>query len=140
MKMFIASILFLGLAAQAEEPSMILNFNKLSCVVPVQEGSPSVNLEITLANDMSVDFVTLTLTGPKAQKDVLFIQLEKGAFEKQLSAGSIGTLVIQEGFGQENGVVKKAGFLVLNRDGAGNFSGMMAALSNIYPLSCGPVN
>jgi hypothetical protein len=143
MSKVIASILVLiSLVAQADhqpvlesEEASITNIGKLNCVVPIQDAAPVVSLEVALANDTSVDFVTLTLTSPTS-KEILFMQLEKGALETQMAAGAVSMMVIQEGFGQENGVIKKAGLLNLQKDEAGNFGGILLAMGNIYPLAC----
>ena len=129
------SLLFLAVTVQAEEPAVILNVKKLSCHVPIQDTVPRVQLDISLANDTSVDFITLNLSGPNL-KETLFIQMEKGSLEKQLTAGTLGLLVLQEGASQENGVIKKSGFLALSKAETEEFTGMLAALGNIYPLIC----
>lgn len=138
MKLFIASLMMVSAGfAQADESVRVLKLSKLNCQVPVEQGNPTVTVDVTLANDTSVDFVTIAIKGPKVS-ETFFIQLEQGSFENQLSTGNIGTLAIQEGFAQEDGVLKKAGFLVLNKDASGNFGGMLAGLNSIFPLTCGP--
>jgi hypothetical protein len=140
MKSVLTLILLLGSIAQARpaiegEFAQIKNVTKLDCVVPVQNAPPSVRLDVSLSNDTSVDFITVTVIGVKS-KDVLFTQIDKGSLDSQLKAGAVSIMVIQEGFAQEAGVIKKAGALNLQKTEDGRFSGVMLAMANIYPLSC----
>jgi hypothetical protein len=139
MKSLLIAILLSSVSAfageVAAEPTAAPS-TKLNCQVPNDQGASVVALEISKAADTSVDFVTFTLTSPNVKAVTLFTQMEPGTYEKQISGGQLGTLVLQENAAQENGVVKNAGFIVLNKEADGTFSGMMAALSNIYPLTC----
>lgn len=111
------------------------NFTKLDCVVPLKDAAPVVHVDVALANDTSVDFVTVTITGRKSN-DVLFVQVEKGSVDAQLDQNGLSLMLIQEGVSVEDGVIKKAGVLSLQKDADGKFNGAMLALGNIYQLSC----
>jgi hypothetical protein len=134
MKSLFLSVLLIAGAAMAADP-VAATPTKLSCEIPVQTGTPTVKLEMSLGADTSVDFLTLTLTGT-AKTETLFMQMEKGTFAKGLQDGQFSTLVLQEGFSQEAGVYKNAGIIALDKKTDGTFGGMMAAMGNIYPLSC----
>lgn len=132
MKSLLLSLLFVGSAAMAQDATTLPH---LSCVVPVQNGPSTVKLEVTLGTDASVDFVTLALTGPGTNES-LFIQMDKGAFADSLKKGSFQTLILQEAMTMTDGVYKNTGIISVQKDASGVYTGLMAALGNIYPLSC----
>lgn len=105
----------------------------LKCVVPSETNAVTMN--IVLAADQSVDFITFELN-QKSETPALFAQLEKGELTKQMSQGYVNMLVLTEETSQEEGVITKAGFLGLSQDTANSFSGFIAAFGNIYPLAC----
>ena len=108
----------------------------LSCAVPIENGTATVKLEVTLGTDASIDFVTLALTGPGTATATFFMQMDKGAFGKSLQQGSFQTLLLQEAFAVNEGVYEKAGLISVNKEADGTYTGLMAALGNIYPLAC----
>ncbi len=132
MKSLLLSLLFVGGAAVAQDATTLPH---LSCVVPVENGASTVKLEITLGTDASVDFITLALTGPGTSES-MFIQMDKGAFAQSLKDGAFQTLILQESMTVADGVYKNTGIISLQKDASGVYTGLMAALGNIYPLSC----
>ncbi len=132
MKSLLIALLFVGGSALAEEATVA---PRLSCEVPVENAASAVKLEVTLGTDASVDFVTLSLTGPGIN-EILFMQMDKGAFAESLKNGSFQTLLIQEGFAVTDGVYNKAGIISVQKDAKGVYTGLLSALGNIYPLAC----
>lgn len=125
-KMILAAMILMGSSAMAANTTI------LKCTIPE---SQTVRLEIELADDQSVDFVTVHL---KEQSDetVFFSQMDKGSVATQLKNGFINLLALTEKSAQEDGVIKNTGFLGLAKDANGTFGGFLAALGNVYPLSC----
>lgn len=105
----------------------------LKCVVPSQ--TQAVQMEITLGDDQSVDFVTLNIL-QKSQTTTFFNQMEKGQLKEQMSQGFVNFLAMTEETAQVDGVIVKSGFLGLSQDQTGKFSGFLAAQGNVYPLLC----
>ncbi len=132
MKSLLLSLILVGSAAFAQDAGTQPH---LSCVVPVQTGPSTVKLEVTLGTDASVDFITLALTGPGTNES-LFIQMDKGAFAQSLKDGAFQTLILQEAMTMTDGVYKNTGIISVQKDASGVYTGLMAALGNIYPLSC----
>ena len=137
MKSLLLTLLLVGGAAMAETTpaDTTTAVPHLSCTVPVQTGPSTFKIEISLGNDASVDFVTLAITGPSTT-ETLFIQMDKGAFADALKNGSFQTLILQETIAMVDGVYKNAGIISVQKDASGVYTGLMAALGNIYPLSC----
>jgi hypothetical protein len=97
--------------------------------------SSSVTLNIDLADDQQVDFVTVTLN-EKSGDSIFFSQMDKGTVEAQLKNGFFQMLALTDNSSQEDGVIKNTGFLGLGLENDGSFSGFLAANGNIYPLIC----
>lgn len=126
MKSFIvAALIFVGTSALADT-------QVLSCKVP---NSTSVSLNITLADDQAVDFVTVVLA-EKAKQVLFFSQMDKGTVQDQINNGYLNLLALTEKSAQVDGVIVNTGFLGLSKDTDGNFGGFLAAQGNIYPLDC----
>ena len=132
MKSLFMALLLIGGTAMADQATATPH---LSCVVPVENAPSTMKLEVSLGADASIDFVTLTLTGP-GTNETLFMQMDKGTFADSLKKGSFQTLLLQETFAVADGVYKNAGIISVQKDAKGNYTGLMAALSNIYPLNC----
>jgi hypothetical protein len=118
-------VLLASVAAQAET---------LNCVVPQEGAAPVIQVAIEAVEESNGDFLTVTITEP-GQNLLYFNQLDKGAFRQGLQDGSIVTLVLSETAKMENGALKGAGFLVLQRDGA-TFAGFASLNDTFYPLQC----
>lgn len=105
------------------------------CQVPVDNDEAVVNLEMTIGGDLSLDFLTVTLNELN-ENFIFFTQLPKGQLAKDIKSGQLEYLLLTEESSQTNGVVKKAGYLMMTKEDAGNYSGMVAAVGNVYPLIC----
>lgn len=126
MKSFIvAALIFAGTSAFADT-------QVLSCKVP---NSTSVSLNITLADDQTVDFVTVVLV-EKAKQAMFFSQMDKGTVQDQINNGYLNLLALTEKSSQVDGVIVNTGFLGLGKESDGSFGGFLAAQGNIYPLAC----
>lgn len=102
------------------------------CTVPSK--NPTVTIDVAVSDNESVDFVTVDLNDKT--KASLFMQMEKGSFQKQIDAGSLTTLVLGEQFSQgDDGVIRDAGILGLGLE-AGQWSGLLSVKGNVYPLEC----
>ncbi len=110
----------------------------LNCVVPMDKGTPVISATVDASEESSGDFVTLTINEPQKSALVYFNQMEKGAFSKGIAEGSLVTLVVSESAKMENGAVKGAGFLVLQKDdqNPGSLSGFASINDTFYPLEC----
>lgn len=104
----------------------------LSCKV---QDSKSVSLNVTLADDQQVDFVTVVLV-EKSKQAVFFSQMDKGTVQDQLTNGYLNLLALTEKSARVDGVIVNTGFLGLGKEADGTFGGFLAAQGNIYPLSC----
>lgn len=104
------------------------------CVVPVEQGAPSVSFTVVQAADESVDFITMTLVegGITSQ---YFNQLDKGEVAQQIKAGAFNMLAITEKTAQVAGVIKNTGIISMSFE-QGQFSGLFIANGNIYPIQC----
>lgn len=105
------------------------------CQVPVDTDESVVNLEMTIGDDLSLDFVTITLNDLK-QSYIFFTQLPKGQLAKDIKSGQLEYLVLTEETAQSEGVVRQSGYLMISKDDTGNFSGLISAVGNVYPLNC----
>lgn len=105
----------------------------LNCTVPSQ--TQAVKIELVLGDDQSVDFVTLNIL-QKSENSTFFSQMEKGQLKQQMSQGFVNFLALTEETAQVDGVIVKSGFLGLNLEQDGKFSGFLAAKGNVYPLLC----
>ena len=121
-------VLFVLLASLAAKATT------LNCVVPVEGSTPVITAVVEASEETQGDFMTLTITQPEGAL-VYFNQLEKGAFNKGVTEGSLVTLVVSESAKMVNGSLKGAGFLVLQKDGAA-FSGFASLNDTFYPLQC----
>ncbi len=122
----IALLVSLSFSAVAEEKAFF------DCVVP-SDAATKVTVKATISNESTVDFVRLTVVD--GQTTHLFSQTEKGQIDSQLKSGSLGLLLVSDTSRQENGVIRNAGFMGLQK--ANNkLSGFMSAQTNIYPLEC----
>ncbi len=109
----------------------------LKCAVP-SEDAKKVTVVLDVGNDISVDFIRLTLV--EGEKTIgYFSQIQKGEFASQMSVGAMGLLLVSETSRQENGVVKNAGFIGVRKEG-NKLTGFISAQSNIYPLECTAIN
>ena len=107
----------------------------LDCVVPNEGAAPSVTLTVDVQEESSADFLTISLNDGN-DSGVLFTQLEKGDVRAGLDAGQLGTLVLEEDFGVDNGVIRHSGLFIVSVEQDGSFSGLLSAKGNIYPLAC----
>lgn len=107
----------------------------MDCTVPTDTQAP-VTLSISLTKETSADYVMMTLTESATASYTLFSQAEPGSVEQSLTAGNLNLMVLGEGFGLENGVIKDAGILSLSKDSSGAIEGMLLIKGNIYQLSC----
>jgi hypothetical protein len=105
------------------------------CEVPVSGDESSVTLEMTLGDDLSIDFLTITLNDLD-QSHIFFTQMAKGKLRSDIKAGKLDYLLVTEDTIQTSGIVRKSGYLVINKDEPGVFSGFISALGNLYPLAC----
>jgi len=102
------------------------------CLVPAK--TSTVTITVSVSDDESIDYVTIDVNDKSTS--TLFMQMEKGSFQKQVDAGGITTLVLDEQFQQgDDGVIRNAGILGLNNNN-GKWSGLLSAKSNVYPLDC----
>ncbi len=102
------------------------------CTVPAN--TPAVTVDIAVSDNETVDFVTVDVNDKSVSN--LFMQMEKGSFQKQVDAGQVTTLVLGDQFQQgDDGVIRDAGVLALGLDN-GKWSGLLSARGNVYPLEC----
>lgn len=125
-KLIVAALVLLGSSAMAE--------TVLNCVVP---DSKSVSLVVDLADDQSVDFVTVFLNENNTQS-VFFSQMDKGTVAGQLKNGFFNLLALTDKSAQVDGVIVNTGFMGVSKESSDTFGGFLAAKGNIYPLSCSP--
>lgn len=125
-KLIMAALMLVGSSAMADT-------TVLKCVVPSETNA--VTLHIDLADDQSVDFVTVSLN-ERTKSAVFFSQMDKGTIAAQLQAGFLNLLALTETTDQVDGVILNTGFLGLSLESNGTFGGFLAANGNIYPLSC----
>ena len=130
-KMIFAFAVLAGLSAQAQTAPKDI----ISCVVPVQNGTPTVSINVSAQFESNADFVMFTLKD-KDTTTTLFSQTEKGQVAEELKNGGLSLLVLTESFAQENGVLKNAGFFAIGKNDDGTVGGILSALGNVYPLSC----
>lgn len=112
--------------------SAVADTQLLACQVP---NSTSVSLNVSLADDQQVDFVTVVLA-EKTKQALFFSQMDKGEVQNQLNNGFLNLLALTEQSSQVDGVIVNTGFLGLSKDTDGTFGGFLAAKGNIYPLTC----
>lgn len=105
------------------------------CQVPVDDDEGVVSLEMTIGGDLSLDFLTITLNDVN-KSQIFFTQLPKGQLAKDIKSGELEYLMLTEESAQSNGVVTQSGYLMITQDDSGDFSGLIAALGNVYPLLC----
>lgn len=125
-KMVLASLLLASSSAFADK-------TVFDCVVPSEP--VAVTMSITLGDDQSADFITMTLN-EKTGASTFFSQIDKGQLAQQMGEGFVNLLALTEQTGQPDGVITNAGFMALSKDDSGLFTGFLAAKSNIYPLNC----
>ncbi len=114
--------------------SVVAQATTLNCVVPQEGEAPAITAVVESVEESQGDFVTLTITQPEGAL-VYFNQMEKGAFNKGIAAGSVVTLVVSETAKMVNGALKGAGFLVLEKNGV-EFGGFASLNDTFYPLVC----
>lgn len=124
--LLIASLMLIGSSAMAETTLM-------NCVVPAE--TKAVSLTVEIADDQSVDFVTVNLV-EKSAASLFFSQMDKGAVAEQMKNGFLNLLALTEKTNQVDGVITNTGFLALGAESSDTFSGFLAANGNIYPLNC----
>jgi hypothetical protein len=126
-KLIFGLILVSGFAAHAAQVP------KFKCSVPATP-TPTVTATISVSDSEAVDYVTVDLNDKGVS--TLFMQLEKDSFQKQIDAGGLTTLILDEKFSQgTDGVIREAGLLGLGLD-AGKWSGILSVRGNVYPLAC----
>jgi hypothetical protein len=126
----VAAILTNASAAHAQQSREVLD-----CTVPVQNGQPTVSLTLSISYESASDFVVVTLN-EAGQTTSLFTQMGKGEFDSSLAAGQLGFLLLEEGFSQESGVIRNAGFFLAAKGETGEITGFLSAKGNVYPLAC----
>lgn len=127
MKSLILASLLIGSSAFADT-------TLFNCVVPSQTNA--VKLTVSLGDDQSNDFVTVSLV-EKTGTTQFFTQSDKGSIQASINQGFLQFLAMTEKTGQTaDGVITNTGFFALNADQKGAFSGFLTANGNIYPLSC----
>lgn len=122
------------LAAMMFAQSAMADTTLFKCVVPSAKNA--VTLEVVKGDDLSADFVTVTISKGGASLGEFYSQGDKDSVAGQIAAGYLNLLVLTDATAQPDGVITNSGFLALGQDPAGTFSGFLAAQSNIYPLSC----
>jgi hypothetical protein len=129
MKKAIFSIVLLvaGFSAHAAQVPVF------KCSVPAKIST--VTVDVAVSDNEPVDFVTVSLNDKTATS--LFMQLEKGSFQKQIATGGVTTLVLGEQFSQgDDGVIRDGGILALNLEASGKWAGLMSVKGNVYQLDC----
>lgn len=102
------------------------------CIVPAKTSTVTVN--VSVSDSEPVDYVTVDLNDKSTSS--LFMQLEKGSFQKQIDAGSVTTLVLDSSFNQgDDGVIRSAGVLAIGLENA-KWTGLLSVQNNVYPLDC----
>lgn len=125
-KAIFALALLAGISANAAQVPAF------KCMVPAKTSTVTVN--VAVSDSESVDFVTIDVNDNTTTN--LFMQLEKGSFQKQVDAGGLTTLALGDQFQQgDDGVIRDAGILALGLDN-GKWSGLLSAKGNVYPLQC----
>ncbi len=123
------SVLFVLLA------SVVAHATTLNCVVPQEGAAPVITAVVEATEESQGDFMTLTINQPGSVL-LYFNQLDKGSFNQGLAEGSLVSLVVSETAKMVNGAVQGAGFLVLQKDVDGSFSGIASVNNTVYPLVC----
>lgn len=123
------NVLFVLLASVAAHAAT------LNCVVPQEGAAPTVTAVIEASEESQGDFVTFTINEPNVAPLVYFNQIEKGEFARGIASGTFMTVVLAEDLKVENGVIKGAGILVLEKNGT-DFAGLATVNNSIYPLQC----
>lgn len=127
MKKFVmAAVMLMASSAMADT-------TVLKCVVP--SNTNSVTLTVDLADDQSVDFITVNLV-ERSKNSLFFSQMDKGTVANQIKNGFLNLLALTDKSAQVEGVIVNTGFLGLGLENDGTFGGFLAANGNIYPLSC----
>jgi hypothetical protein len=125
-KVIFGLVLLMGFSAHAAQVPTF------KCIVPAKTSTVTVN--IAVSDSESVDFVTIDLNDKT--NSILFMQMEKDGFQKQVNAGQITTLALGDQFQQgDDGVIRDAGVLALGLDN-GKWSGLLSVKGNVYPLDC----
>ena len=108
----------------------------MSCTVPVENAEPIVSLSVLVQSDSASDFVIVQVT-ENSETFLLFSQLEQGEVAQQMADGGLTSLLLQEDFSSDSGVIRNAGVIsVAFEAGAEAGTGLMAARGHLYPLSC----
>lgn len=127
-KLIVAALVLAGSSAFADS-------TVLKCAMSAKAATPA-TITVTLSDDASVDFVTMTVT-EKSGTAQYFSQLDKGTVAGQIGQGYLQMLALTEKTSQtEDGVIKNTGFFGVSKEANGSFSGFMAANSNIYIITC----
>ena len=127
-KMFVAILASFASVAMADTTI-------LSCSVPSEAATPAVTLNVDLAADQSIDFLTIYVN-EASSNSIFFSQMDKGAVAEQLKQGYLNMLVLTEQTGQVDGVITNSGFFAVFKEDATTYSGFLAANGNVYPLAC----
>lgn len=132
--MKLVSVLFTAAIALAGTSAFAQSKEVLGCQVPNQGGASQVSLNMSVYLDSSQDFVVVDVND-KGTTFQMFNQLQAGELANAVQAGQIGFLLAEEGVGQDAGVLRNAGFIILSKNQTG-FEGFLSAKGNIYPLEC----
>ncbi|MFZ4404801.1 MAG: hypothetical protein ACOYOK_11925 [Pseudobdellovibrionaceae bacterium] len=109
-KIILAMMLFLQTTVKANDVTL---FN---CLIPSDQ--PSATLQIDVSDDISVDFLTITLREKnKAEPTVFFHQIDKrGGFYQLLQEQKAFSFpILTEATKQNQGILQNSGFLLLQR-------------------------
>ena len=121
-----------GLALLAGFSAHAAQVPVFKCTVPAK--TSTVTVDIAVSDSEAVDFVTIDVNDKSVSN--LFMQMEKGSFQKQVDAGQVTTLALGDQFQQgDDGVIRDAGVLAVGLDN-GKLSGLLSAKGNVYPLEC----
>ncbi|MBS1969939.1 MAG: hypothetical protein JSU04_06505 [Bdellovibrionales bacterium] len=121
-----------GLALLAGFSAHAAQVPVFKCTVPAK--TSTVTVDIAVSDSEAVDFVTIDVNDKSVSN--LFMQMEKGSFQKQVDAGQVTTLALGDQFQQgDDGVIRDAGVLAVGLDN-GKWSGLLSAKGNVYPLEC----
>lgn len=121
-----------GLALLAGFSAHAAQVPVFKCTVPAK--TSTVTVDIAVSDSEAVDFVTIDVNDKSVSN--LFMQMEKGSFQKQVDAGQVTTLALGDQFQQgDDGVIRDAGVLAVGLDN-GKWSGLLSAKGNVYPLDC----
>lgn len=127
--LFAAAIALAGSSAFAQAKDVF------ACQVPVQNGSVQVTLNLSAYFETSQDFVVVDVND-KGTAFQMFNELKPGELNASIQQGEVGFLLAEANVGEDAGVLRNAGFIMLSKGQNGGFEGLLSARGNIYPLAC----